>query len=47
MSNPAFEFVRQLGTELASGDFDLPPFPDTAQRVQRCVANPDSDISSL
>ncbi|WOJ95152.1 HDOD domain-containing protein [Congregibacter variabilis] len=47
MSNPAFEFVRQLGMELAAGEFDLPPFPDTAMRVQRCVADPDSDINSL
>ncbi|EED31321.1 hypothetical protein NOR53_2689 [gamma proteobacterium NOR5-3] len=47
MSSPAFEFVRQLGTELAAGEFDLPPFPDTAMRVQRCVADPDSDINSL
>ncbi|MFT4768184.1 MAG: HD-like signal output (HDOD) protein [Glaciecola sp.] len=47
MSNPAFEFVRQLGVELAAGEFDLPPFPDTAMRVQRCVADADSDINSL
>lgn len=47
MSNPAFAFVRQLGVDLAAGEFDLPPFPDTAMRVQRCVADPDSDIQSL
>lgn len=47
MSNPAFEFVRQLGIELAAGEFDLPPFPDTAMRVQRCVSDPDSDINAL
>jgi len=47
MGNPAFEFVRQLGAELAKGEFDLPPFPDTALRVQRCVADPDSDIQTL
>ncbi|MFK8042987.1 HDOD domain-containing protein [Congregibacter sp.] len=47
MSNPAFEFVRQLGTELAAGEFDLPPFPDTAMRVQRCVSDPESDINAL
>ncbi|WP_439100320.1 HDOD domain-containing protein [Congregibacter sp.] len=47
MSNPAFEFVRQLGVELAAGEFDLPPFPDTAMRVQRCVSDPGSDINSL
>lgn len=47
MSTPAFEFVRQLGTELAAGEFDLPPFPDTAMRVQRCVADSESGIREL
>lgn len=47
MSNPAFEFVRQLGAELAAGEFDLPPFPDTAMRVQRCANDSDSDLQSL
>ncbi|MDP5054634.1 MAG: HDOD domain-containing protein [Congregibacter sp.] len=47
MSNPALEFVKQLGMDLATGEFDLPPFPDTAMRVQRCIAAPDSDIQSL
>jgi HD-like signal output (HDOD) protein len=47
MSNPAFSFVRQLGEELAKGEFDLPPFPDTALRVQRCVRDPDSSIQDL
>lgn len=43
----AFQFVRQLGMDLAAGEFDLPPFPDTALRVQECVKDPDSDIASL
>jgi HD-like signal output (HDOD) protein len=47
MSNPAFSFVRQLGEDLAKGEFDLPPFPDTALRVQRCVRDPDSSIQDL
>lgn len=47
MDNPAFTFVRQLGQELAAGEFDLPPFPDTAMRVQSCVRDPDSDIRAL
>ena len=47
MTNLAMAFVRQLGQELAAGEFDLPPFPDTALRVQRCVNDPDSDIQSL
>ncbi len=44
---PAFEFVRQLGENLAEGDFELPPFPDTALRVQQCVNDPDSTVSEL
>jgi HD-like signal output (HDOD) protein len=47
MTNPAFKFVRQLGEELAKGEFDLPPFPDTALRVQRCVNDPNSGIQTL
>ncbi len=45
--SPAMQFVRQLAQELAEGDFDLPPFPDTAMRVQRCVSDPESDIQAL
>jgi len=47
MSNPAFEFVRQLGQDLAAGEFDLPPFPDTPLRVRECINDPDSDIPKL
>jgi HD-like signal output (HDOD) protein len=47
MSNPAFEFVRQLGQDLANGDFDLPPFPDTALRIRECINDPDVDIPRL
>jgi len=43
----AFQFVRQLALELAADEFDLPPFPDTALRVQECVKDPDSDINKL
>lgn len=42
-----FEFVKQLGSDLAKGEFDLPPFPDTALKVQECINDPDSDIQSL
>lgn len=45
--SPAFEFVRRLGENLAAGDFELPPFPDTAVRVQRCVDDPDSTVQEL
>lgn len=43
----AFQFVRQLGNDLAKGEFDFPPFPDTAMRVQECINDPDSDIQKL
>jgi len=46
-TDPAFEFVRALASDLAGGDFELPPFPDTALRVQRCVDDPDSDVRKL
>jgi len=45
--NSSFEFVKQLGQELASNDFDLPPFPDTALRVQDALRDPDVDINRL
>lgn len=41
------QFVRQLAVDLQKGEFDLPPFPDTALRVQECIRDPSSDISSL
>lgn len=41
------QFVVQLGTDLDEGEFDLPPFPDTALKVQECVRDPDADIRSL
>ena len=42
-----FEFVRHLARDLSSGEFELPPFPDTALRVQRCVRDPNSCIQDL
>lgn len=47
LSNSAFEFVKELGQALAENDFDLPPFPDTAMRVQHAMADPDVDIRKL
>lgn len=41
------QFVVQLGSDLDKGEFDLPPFPDTALKVQECVRDPDTDIRSL
>lgn len=44
---PAYKFVRQLGIALAEEDFELPPFPDTALRVQQCVNDPNSNVRQL
>jgi HD-like signal output (HDOD) protein len=41
------QFVTQLATDLDTGDFDLPPFPDTAARVQKCISDPSADNRSL
>jgi HD-like signal output (HDOD) protein len=45
--DPGFEFVKQLGRELAKGDFDLPPFPDTALRVREAVSDPEVSIEKV
>tara|TARA_R110002073_G_scaffold94147_2_gene219159 strand:+ start:12349 stop:13227 length:879 start_codon:yes stop_codon:yes gene_type:complete len=41
------QFVQQMALELEAGDFDLPPFPDTAIRVQACIRDPNADNKSL
>ncbi|MCR9183909.1 MAG: HDOD domain-containing protein [Halieaceae bacterium] len=43
----ALEFVKQLASDLQQGEFDLPPFPDTALRVQQCIRDPAADNRSL
>tara|TARA_R110002110_G_C13470525_1_gene720925 strand:- start:38196 stop:39122 length:927 start_codon:yes stop_codon:yes gene_type:complete len=43
----AMAFVRQLAMDLEKGEFDLPPFPDTALKVQECIRDPASDNRSL
>jgi len=43
----ALAFVKQLGVELQKGEFDLPPFPDTALKVQECIRDPAADNQSL
>ncbi len=40
-------FVQQLARDLEAEDFDLPPFPDTAMRIQECIRDPNSDNQSL
>lgn len=37
-STAAFEFVRDLSTELSASTIELPSFPDVANRVQRALA---------
>jgi len=46
-TDPSFEFVKRLGEELASKDFDLPSFPDTALRVREALSDPDVSIETL
>jgi len=43
----AYKFVTELGVALAADDFELPPFPDSALRVQQCVNDPNSDVNQL
>jgi hypothetical protein len=43
----AFQFVRQLGVDLAAGEFELPPFPDTPLRVQRTVNDDNATLDDL
>jgi HD-like signal output (HDOD) protein len=38
-SAAAFEFVKQLASELSTGNVELPSFPDVAMRVQRVLAD--------
>lgn len=38
-SAAAFEFVKQLASELSAGNVELPSFPDVAMRVQRVLAD--------
>lgn len=40
-------FVRQLAMDMAAGEFDLPPFPDTALKIQECIRDPDADNKKL
>ena len=45
--DPGFEFVQRLAVELADDSFNLPPFPETALRVQDALKDPDVSIESL
>ncbi len=45
--DPGFEFVQRLASELAGEEFTLPPFPETALRVQEALKDPDKSIDSM
>ena len=45
--DPGFEFVQRLAVELAGDSFNLPPFPETALRVQDALKDPDVSIELL
>jgi HD-like signal output (HDOD) protein len=43
----AFEFVRQLATELSAGAIELPSFPDVAIRVQKVLSNENVNVDRI
>jgi HD-like signal output (HDOD) protein len=45
-STDAFEFVRELATELSTG-IELPSFPDVAARVQKVLSEDDADAARV
>ncbi|HWW19456.1 MAG TPA: HDOD domain-containing protein [Steroidobacteraceae bacterium] len=46
-STDAFEFVRELATELTTGDIELPSFPEVAAQVQKVLSQDDSDSARV
>lgn len=46
-STDAFEFVRELASELSTGEVDLPSFPEVAAQVQRVLSRDDADIARV
>jgi HD-like signal output (HDOD) protein len=46
-STDAFEFVRELATELSAGDIELPSFPEVAAQVQKVLSQDDSDSARV
>jgi HD-like signal output (HDOD) protein len=46
-STDAFEFVRELATELTAGDIELPSFPEVAAQVQKVLSQDDSDCARV
>lgn len=47
LDSDAGEFVKRLAHEIALGEFDLPPFPDTALRIQESIRDENSDNNAL
>src|SRR5580698_3755283 len=41
-STDAFEFVRELASELTTGEIELPSFPEVAAQVQKVLSQDDS-----
>jgi HD-like signal output (HDOD) protein len=46
-STDAFEFVRELASELSAGDIELPSFPEVAAQVQKVLSEDDSDSARV
>jgi HD-like signal output (HDOD) protein len=46
-SADAFEFVRELATELTCGPIELPSFPEVAVRVQKVLSEEDADLARV
>jgi HD-like signal output (HDOD) protein len=46
-STDAFEFVRELATELTAGEIELPSFPEVAAQVQKVLSQDDSDSARV
>jgi HD-like signal output (HDOD) protein len=46
-STDAFEFVRELATELSKGVIELPSFPEVAVRIQKVLANEHADADRI
>lgn len=47
LDTDAGRFVQQLAADMAAGEFDLPPFPDTALRIRTCINDPNADNHRL
>jgi HD-like signal output (HDOD) protein len=45
--NVAFDFVRNLASELSGGNVDLPSFPEIALRVRRVLSDPNSSVEQV